>query len=78
MLITSDQARDFKEAVSVAAWKLDLWRFAEVIGSDSSHIYTQDKFKQLSVLSKALAQFDAETLAKIVNAAKGDNHHEQE
>lgn len=69
-MITGDQVRDFKEGVGMAAWKMDLWRFAEVIGSDSGHTYTQDKFKQLSALSKALGQFDAETLAKIINATR--------
>lgn len=68
--MTTDQVIDFKESVGMAAWKMDLWRFAEVIGSDSSHTYTQDKFKQLSVLNKALGQFDAETLTKIINAVK--------
>lgn len=68
--MTTDQVIDFKESVGMTAWKMDLWRFAEVIGSDSSHTYTQDKFKQLSVLNKALGQFDAETLTKIINAVK--------
>lgn len=68
MKVTSDQVRDFKEGVGMASWKMDLWRFADVIGSDASHIYTQEKFKQLSALSKALGQFDAETLAMIINA----------
>lgn len=68
--MTIDQVIDFKEGVGMAAWNMDLWRFAEVIGGDSGHVYTQDKFKQLSVLSKALSQFDAETLVKIINTAK--------
>lgn len=67
-MITGDQVRDFKEGIGVAAWKMDLWCFAEIIGSDASHTYTQDKFRQLSALSKVLGQFDAETLAKIINA----------
>jgi hypothetical protein len=66
--MTADQIIEFKEGIGTAAWRMDLWRFAEIIGSDPSHLYTQDKFKQLSVLNKALAQFDAETLAKIINA----------
>jgi len=66
--MTTDQIIEFKEGIGTAAWRMDLWRFAEIIGSDSSHVYTQEKFKQLSALSKALAQFDAETLTKIINA----------
>lgn len=69
-MIDAQQVRDFKEAVGMAAWNLDLWRFAEIIGSDSGHTYTQDKFKQLSALSKALGQFDADTLTKIINAVQ--------
>jgi hypothetical protein len=68
MMMTTDQVIEFKEGIGTAAWKMDLWRFAEIIGSDSSHAYTQDKFRQLSALNKALAQFDAETLARIINA----------
>ena len=68
--MTSDQIRDFKDGIGTATWKMDLWRFAEIIGSDSGHVYTQEKFKQLSALGKALGQFDAETLAKIINAAR--------
>jgi len=66
--MTTDQIIEFKEGIGTAAWRMDLWRFAEIIGSDSGHVYTQEKFKQLSTLNKALAQFDAETLAKIINA----------
>ncbi len=66
--MTADQVRDFKEGVGRASWKMDLWRFAEIIGSDSSHAYTQEKFKQLSALNQALGRFDAETLTKIINA----------
>lgn len=54
----------------MAAWHMDLWRFAEVIGSDTGHEYTQEKFRQLTALNKALAQFDADTLAKIIETAK--------
>ena len=68
METTSDQVRDFKEGIGRAAWKMDLWRFAEILGSDASHVYTQEKFKDLSALNKALGRFDAETLTKIVNA----------
>lgn len=69
-MMTTDQIIEFKKGIGSAVWKMDLRRFAEIIDSDARHQYTQDKFKELSMLSKALSRFDAETLAKIINAGK--------
>lgn len=65
----SGQVKEFTQAVGKASWNLDLWRFAEAIGSDADHHYTKDKFRQFQALGKALGQFDAETLTKIINHA---------
>lgn len=77
-MITSDEIRTFKEGVGMAAWHTDLWRFTAIIGHDAGHEYTQEKFRELSTLSKALARFDADTLAKIINAATEPAEEAQE
>lgn len=68
--MTPEQVKEFQKAIGVAEWKLDLWRFAEALGSDADHEYTKEKFLALQKLNKALSQFDAATLAKIINAAQ--------
>lgn len=69
-MLTQAEVKTFQEAISKAEWELDLFRFAEVIGSDHSHDYTKDKFRQLNALSAAVNKFDAETLTKILNAVE--------
>lgn len=66
--LSTGEVKQFQRAISTAAWKLDLWKFAEAVGSDASHDYTKDLFKQFSELSRAVNRFDAETLTKIINA----------
>lgn len=65
----ANEIKQLQQAIGKAAWNMDLWRFAEVVGYEASHDWTKDKFRQLQTLNKSLAAFDAETLAKIVNAA---------
>lgn len=67
----ASEVKQLQQAVSTAAWKLDLWRFAEALGSDADHDYTRRKFGELQALNKALGAFDAETLARIVGAVEG-------
>ena len=67
-MITIEEVKQFQKAVGTAAWKLDLWKFAEAMGQDADHEYTKDKFRQLNALSKAMSAFDTETLTKIINA----------
>lgn len=62
--------KQLQQAVGRASWKLDLWRFAEALGSDADHDYTRSKFGELQALDKALSAFDAETLARIVGAVE--------
>lgn len=69
-MMDTDTIKQLQQVIGKAAWKLDLWRFAEALGSDADHDYTKDKFRALQALSKALGAFDAETLAKIVGAAE--------
>lgn len=66
--LSTGEVKQFQRAISTAAWKLDLWKFAEAVGNDASHDYTKDLFKQFSELSRAVNRFDAETLTKIINA----------
>ena len=62
--------KPFLTAIGTASWKLNLDRFAAAIGNDSEYDYTREKFLQFQQAAKALAQFDAETLAKIITAAE--------
>lgn len=62
--------KQFQQAIGKAAWKLDLWRFAEALGSNADHDYMRRKFGELQALNKALAAFDPGTLAKIVRAVE--------
>ena len=64
----AEQIKQFQKAVGGASWKLDLWRFAEAIGSSADHDYVKDKFREFQSLSKALNRFDPETLAKVLAA----------
>lgn len=68
--MTPEQVKEFQKAVSTAHWKLDLWTFAEALGSDADHDYTKDQFRALQNLNRALGQFDAATLAKVINAVE--------
>lgn len=70
--MTIDEVKQFQKAIGKAAWNLDLWKLAEVLGSNAEHDWTKEKFKQLSELSRAASMFDAETLARIINAAQGE------
>jgi hypothetical protein len=67
--MTTNEVRQLQQAIGKTAWKLDLWKFADALGSSADHDYVKDKFKEFQALSKALGGFDSETLAKIVNAA---------
>lgn len=69
MTTTKEQVKEFQTAIGTAAWKMDLWRFAEVVGHDADHDWTKDKFKQLNALSKSLSAFDADLLTKVINAS---------
>jgi hypothetical protein len=64
----AEQVKQFQKAVGVAHWKLGLEKFAEAIGSDPAHEYTQSKLQDFQFLSKALSRFDPETLAKVIAA----------
>lgn len=67
MAITKEQVKELQQAIGTACWKMGLDQFADAIGSDPEHDYTRDKFRQFQVLGKALGQFDAETLTRILN-----------
>lgn len=64
------EIKQLQQAIGKASWNLDLWKFADAIGSNADHDYVKDKFREFQMLSKSLGRFDAETLAKIVNAAQ--------
>lgn len=66
MTMTIDEIKQLQQSISTAAWKLDLWTFSERLGSDASHEYTQEMFRQFNALSKAINRFGAETLHSIV------------
>lgn len=51
------EIRQVQRAISTAAWKLDLWKFAEVLGSNADHDWTKEKFKEFSELSRAINKF---------------------
>lgn len=61
------EIKQFQRAISTAAWKLDLWKFAEVLGSNADHDWTKEKFKEFSELNRAINKFDVETLTRIIN-----------
>jgi len=65
----ANEIKQVQQAIGKASWSLDLWKFADAIGSSADHDYTKDKFREFQALSKSLSRFDSETLAKIVNAA---------
>jgi hypothetical protein len=65
--MNTHEIKSFQQAVSTAAWALDLWSFANRLGSDADHAYTKDKFRELSELNRKLSAFDPETLSKIIN-----------
>lgn len=62
--------KPFLEAIGTASWKLNLDRFATAIEANPDHDYTRQKFLQFQRGAKALGEFDAETLAKIITAAE--------
>jgi len=68
--MTPEQIKEFQQAIGTASWKLNLDRFAAAIGHNSEYDYTREKFLQFQQAAKALAQFDADTLAKIITAAE--------
>jgi len=68
--MTPEQVKEFQKAIGVAEWKLDLWRFAEALGSDADHDYIKEKFRALQDLNRALSKFDAATLARVINVAE--------
>lgn len=61
---------ELQRALATASWKLDLWAFADALGADASHDYTKEKFQHFRALSNYSNQFDAETLARILNAVE--------
>jgi hypothetical protein len=69
--MNATDTKHLQQAISRAAWTLDLWKFAEAMGHDASHNYTQGKFREFQALAKSLSKFDADTLTKIVNAVEG-------
>lgn len=64
----AQQVRDFQRAFGTAQWKLDLYKFAEAIGEDPTHQHAQSLFRAFTDANKALNRFDAEMLAKVINA----------
>jgi hypothetical protein len=65
----ASEIKQLQQAISKASWNLDLWKFAEAVGSEPDHDWTKTKFRQFQELAKAFGAFDPATLAKIVNAA---------
>lgn len=65
--LSTGEVRQFQRAIGTAAWNLNLDRFAEKFGHDPEHAYTQEKFLAFQKLAKAVGEFDAESLAKIIN-----------
>lgn len=68
-MFTDEQIRDLQQALGKAYWNMNLDRFAEAIGSDPEHGYTQDRFRDFTTFVKALGRFTPHVLAKIINAA---------
>jgi hypothetical protein len=68
-MVDATEIKQLQKTIGSASWKLDLWKFADAVGSNADHDYTKDKFREFQALSKALNGFDSETLAKIINAA---------
>lgn len=66
--MNAETVKEFQKAVSTADWKLDLYKFAAAVGQDPTHSHTQELFRQLSGLNKAINKFDAATLSAILNA----------
>jgi hypothetical protein len=69
MTMDTVEIKQLQQAVSRASWNLDLWKFAEAVGSEPDHDWTKEKFRQFQALSKAFSTFDPATLAKIINAS---------
>jgi hypothetical protein len=68
--MTTEDIKEFQQAIGTASWKLNLDRFGEAIGTNPDYPYTKDKFKQFAELNSALSRFDPDTLMLIIEGGK--------
>jgi hypothetical protein len=66
--MTTEQIKSLQQAIGTAAWKLNLDRFAEVLGQDPEHDYVRSKFREFNELANWFGRFDPETLLKLIEA----------